>query len=149
MREQRTVLAALHDLELVKANFPETLLLAREPVAWGKTADVLTPDNWTKARRMCEAFDEQARGLRGRGGVTVTAMMYDAFIAPFVEFEFMRRALAGTFALAFGAAPIGVFLMLRRMSLIGDAMAHAILPGAAIGLPARGARACSPWRPAG
>jgi zinc/manganese transport system permease protein len=60
-------------------------------------------------------------------------MIYDTFIAPFAEFEFMRRALAGTFAIAFGAAPIGVFLMLRRMSLIGDAMAHAILPGAAIG----------------
>ena len=60
-------------------------------------------------------------------------MVYDALIAPFAEFEFMRRALAGSFALAFGAAPIGVFLMLRRMSLIGDAMAHAILPGAAIG----------------
>jgi zinc/manganese transport system permease protein len=45
----------------------------------------------------------------------------------------MRRALVGSFALAFGAPPIGVFLMLRRMSLIGDAMAHAILPGAAIG----------------
>ncbi len=45
----------------------------------------------------------------------------------------MRRALAGTLALALGAGPIGVFLMLRRMSLVGDAMAHAILPGAAIG----------------
>jgi zinc/manganese transport system permease protein len=60
-------------------------------------------------------------------------MIYDTFIAPFAEFEFMRRALVGTLALAFGAAPICVFLMLRRMSLIGDAMAHAILPGAAIG----------------
>ena len=60
-------------------------------------------------------------------------MLYDLLIAPFLEFEFMRRALVGTFALAFGAGPIGVFLMLRRMSLIGDAMAHAILPGAAIG----------------
>jgi zinc/manganese transport system permease protein len=60
-------------------------------------------------------------------------MLYDTLIAPFIEFEFMRRALAGTMALAFGAAPVGVFLMLRRMSLIGDAMAHAILPGAAIG----------------
>ena len=60
-------------------------------------------------------------------------MIYTTFIAPFAEFEFMRRALAGTFAIAFGAAPVGVFLMLRRMSLIGDAMAHAILPGAAIG----------------
>ena len=57
--------------------------------------------------------------------------MYDLFIAPFTEFEFMRRALAGTFALALGAGPLGVFLMLRRMSLVGDAMAHAILPGAA------------------
>ncbi len=60
-------------------------------------------------------------------------MIYDWLIAPFADYEFMRRALAGSFALALGAAPIGVFLMLRRMSLIGDAMAHAILPGAAIG----------------
>jgi zinc/manganese transport system permease protein len=59
--------------------------------------------------------------------------MYDILIAPFADFEFMRRALAGTIALALGAGPIGVFLMLRRMSLVGDAMAHAILPGAAIG----------------
>src|ERR1700722_7126639 len=60
-------------------------------------------------------------------------MIHDALIAPFTEFEFMRRALAAVIALALGGAPIGVFLMLRRMSLVGDAMAHAILPGAAIG----------------
>lgn len=60
-------------------------------------------------------------------------MLYDIFIAPFADFEFMRRALVGMFALSVGAPPVGVFLMLRRMSLIGDAMAHAILPGAAIG----------------
>jgi zinc/manganese transport system permease protein len=60
-------------------------------------------------------------------------MIYDSLIAPFAEFEFMRRALAGTLALALGAGPLGVFLMLRRMSLVGDAMAHAILPGAALG----------------
>jgi zinc/manganese transport system permease protein len=60
-------------------------------------------------------------------------MLYDALIAPFAEFEFMRRALAGVFALSLGGAPVGVFLMLRRMSLTGDAMAHAILPGAALG----------------
>jgi zinc/manganese transport system ATP-binding protein len=58
--EKRTVLAALHDIELVKANFPETLLLAREPVVWGATAQVLTPENIVKARHMCEAFDEHA-----------------------------------------------------------------------------------------
>src|SRR5262245_3909864 len=60
-------------------------------------------------------------------------MIYDTLISPFVEFAFMRRALAGALALALGAGPVGVFLMLRRMSLVGDAMAHAILPGAAIG----------------
>jgi zinc/manganese transport system permease protein len=59
-------------------------------------------------------------------------LLYDLLIAPFAEFEFMRRALAGSVALALGAGPIGVFLMLRRMSLVGDAMAHAILPGAAV-----------------
>jgi zinc/manganese transport system ATP-binding protein len=59
-REGRTVLAALHDVDLVKAHFPQTLLLAREPVAWGATGEVLTQDNLTRARRMCEAFDEQA-----------------------------------------------------------------------------------------
>src|SRR5689334_11736108 len=60
-------------------------------------------------------------------------MFNDLFIAPFSEFEFMRRALAGALALALGAGPIGVFLMLRRMSLVGDAMAHVILPGSAVG----------------
>src|SRR6187399_3565545 len=60
-------------------------------------------------------------------------MLAGALIAPFTEFEFMRRALAAIIALSLGGAPIGVFLMLRRMSLVGDAMAHAILPGAAIG----------------
>jgi zinc/manganese transport system permease protein len=60
-------------------------------------------------------------------------MVYDALILPFLEFEFMRRALAAVVALSLGGAPIGVFLMLRRMSLVGDAMAHAILPGAAVG----------------
>ena len=60
-------------------------------------------------------------------------MLYALLIAPFTEFDFMRRALVGASVLALSAAPIGVFLMLRRMSLVGDAMAHAILPGAALG----------------
>ncbi|MGO3931231.1 metal ABC transporter permease [Rhodopseudomonas pseudopalustris] len=59
--------------------------------------------------------------------------LYDTLLGPFIEFEFMRRAFAGLLALALAGAPIGVFLMLRRMSLAGDAIAHAILPGAAIG----------------
>jgi zinc/manganese transport system permease protein len=59
--------------------------------------------------------------------------MIDAVVSPFVEFSFMRRALVGCLALSLGAPPIGVFLMLRRMSLMGDALSHAVLPGAAIG----------------
>jgi zinc/manganese transport system ATP-binding protein len=58
--EKRTVLAALHDIDLVRANFPETLLLAREQVAWGDTGEVLTAEKLLKARRMCEAFDDGA-----------------------------------------------------------------------------------------
>ncbi|MEM7406519.1 MAG: metal ABC transporter permease [Pseudomonadota bacterium] len=64
--------------------------------------------------------------------------MYDALVGPFVEFGFMRRALLGCLAIAVGATPVGVFLMLRRMSLTGDAMAHAILPGAAVGFMVSG-----------
>ena len=59
--------------------------------------------------------------------------MYDALIAPFAEFDFMQRALVGVVAIALGSGPVGIFLMLRRMSLTGDAIAHAILPGAAVG----------------
>ena len=58
--------------------------------------------------------------------------MYDFLIAPFVDYGFMQKALLGTLLLALGTAPAGVFLMLRRMSLAGDALAHAVLPGAGI-----------------
>ena len=58
---------------------------------------------------------------------------YDIFIAPFADYGFMRRALVACFCLALGAGPIGTFLMMRRMSLMGDALSHAVLPGAAIG----------------
>jgi zinc/manganese transport system permease protein len=54
-------------------------------------------------------------------------------IAPFADYAFMQRALLGSLLLSLSACPVGVFLMLRRMSLAGDAMAHAILPGAAAG----------------
>jgi len=59
--------------------------------------------------------------------------MFEFLIAPFTEFGFMQRALAGSLLLSLSCCPVGVFLMLRRMSLAGDAMAHAILPGAAAG----------------
>lgn len=59
--------------------------------------------------------------------------VWDFLFGPFAEFAFMRRALVACCALALGGSPIGVVLMLRRMSLFGEAMSHAILPGAAIG----------------
>jgi zinc/manganese transport system permease protein len=59
--------------------------------------------------------------------------LFDLFVGPFVTYGFMSRALVGAVVIALSAAPVGVFLMLRRMSLSGDAMAHAILPGAGVG----------------
>jgi zinc/manganese transport system ATP-binding protein len=58
--EGRTVLAALHDIDQVRAHFPSTLLLAREVVAWGETRKVLTPANLAKSRQLVEAFDAHA-----------------------------------------------------------------------------------------
>src|SRR5215469_4318087 len=59
--------------------------------------------------------------------------LYDLAFSPFAEFGFMRRALVGCLALALGGGPIGTFLVIRRMSLMGDALSHAVLPGAALG----------------
>ena len=65
-RERRTVIAALHDLDQVREHFPQTLLLARELVAWGQTPDVLAPAHLLRAKRMSEAFDENAPVCRRR-----------------------------------------------------------------------------------
>ncbi len=61
--------------------------------------------------------------------MNLSALLLD----PFLDYAFMRRALVACLALSLGSAPIGVFLILRRMSLLGDALSHAILPGAAVG----------------
>jgi zinc/manganese transport system ATP-binding protein len=58
--ESRTVVAVLHDLTLARAHFPDTLLLAREPVAWGPTAEVLRAAQLFRARQMREPFDDTA-----------------------------------------------------------------------------------------
>ena len=139
----------------MRAHFPTTLLLAREPVAWGADRTVLTPENLARARNLSEAWDEDAADLRRRPRqptraahdhgmrtaraptTIITRTRRDRSVrtalAPFVEFGFMRRALVGCLALSVSAPPVGVFLMLRRMSLMSDAMSHAILPGAAAG----------------
>ncbi|OJW52690.1 MAG: zinc ABC transporter permease [Alphaproteobacteria bacterium 41-28] len=59
--------------------------------------------------------------------------LIDFFVTPFTDYIFLRRALMACMALALGCGPVGVLLVLRRMSLVGDALAHAILPGAALG----------------
>ncbi len=58
--------------------------------------------------------------------------MSTLLFSPFSDYVFMQRALIGSLAICLGAVPVGIFMTLRRMSLTGDAMAHAILPGAAI-----------------
>lgn len=58
--EERTIMVVVHDLDLVRENFPETLLLARQPVAWGETRETLRPENLLKARRFHEAWEENA-----------------------------------------------------------------------------------------
>ncbi len=60
-------------------------------------------------------------------------MIWHTFIQPFIEFGFMRRALVVCLALSLSTTMLGVFLLLRRMSLMGDALSHAILPGVAVG----------------
>src|SRR5262249_57179544 len=79
-------------------------------------------------RRRC-VRDERRCADSHRGRVVI----YDLLIHPLLDFAFMRRALVACLALSVSAGPIGVFLVLRRMSLMGDAMSHAILPGAAVG----------------
>ena len=64
--------------------------------------------------------------------------LLDAWLLVPLEYGFMQRALVAGLALSLAAPPLGVFLMLRGMSLIGDAMAHAILPGVALGFLAAG-----------
>lgn len=58
--EGRTIVAVLHDIDLVRRHFPQTLLLAREPIAWGNTPVSLKPDNLQRARAMPEAWDDRA-----------------------------------------------------------------------------------------
>ena len=64
--------------------------------------------------------------------------VWDSLFLPFAEYAFMRRALVATLALSLSAAPLGVFLTLRRMSLLGDALSHAVLPGVAVGFMVSG-----------
>jgi zinc/manganese transport system ATP-binding protein len=60
-REERTVVAVLHDMDTVKRIFPQTMLIARELLAWGETQDVLSGENLLKARQMVEAHDPHAQ----------------------------------------------------------------------------------------
>ncbi len=63
--ERRTVIAVLHNLDLVKEQFPQALLLARKAIAWGASSDVVTPANLLRARSMSESWDEKAPWCSG------------------------------------------------------------------------------------
>lgn len=58
--ENRTIIAVLHNFDQVQSHFPRTLMIAREPIGWGDTAEVLIPENLQRARQMSEAWDESA-----------------------------------------------------------------------------------------
>jgi len=62
--ENRTIIVVLHDLDQVRASFPKTLMIAREPIGWGDTVEILTSENLQRARRMSEAWDEAAQVCR-------------------------------------------------------------------------------------
>ncbi len=62
--ENRLIIAVLHDLDQVRALFPKTLMIAREPIGWGDTGVILTAENLQRARRMSEAWDEAAQVCR-------------------------------------------------------------------------------------
>ncbi|MBL8327989.1 MAG: metal ABC transporter ATP-binding protein [Rubrivivax sp.] len=62
--QTRTVIAALHDLDQVRAHFDQTLLLAREPIAWGPTAEVLKAEHLFRARQLAQRWDEEAAWCR-------------------------------------------------------------------------------------
>ena len=56
----RTIIVVLHDVDLVAREFPDTLLLAREMVAWGATAEVLSGENSLRARRIAAQWESDA-----------------------------------------------------------------------------------------
>jgi zinc/manganese transport system ATP-binding protein len=63
-RAGRTIIAVLHDLDLVRAQFPQTLLLARHAVAWGATAEVLITEHMSRARLVAEAWSDDATACK-------------------------------------------------------------------------------------
>ncbi len=122
--EGRTVVAVLHELDIVRRAFPRTLLLARECIFWGDTRDALCAEESHPRARRCRKPSTSARANVFAMSLTpkIACMFTDVFVTPFADYEFMRRALVGSLALALSGAPLGVFLILRRMSLAGDAL---------------------------
>jgi zinc/manganese transport system permease protein len=158
--EGRTVVAVLHDLAQVRAHFPRTLLLAREPIAWGPTAAGAAMPQHLSARPPAWPSTGTAQAPWNASGPTPHPPPHPPLqlpsdrrhersvrpctgrwcIAPFIEFGFMRRALVACLALGLSRVRRwGTLLVLAPHEPdAGDAMAHALLPGAAVGLPAGG-----------
>ena len=132
--EGRTVIAVLHDLEQVRAHFPDDAAAGARAGGLGRDAQSADAGESRQVAAAGRGLRRARRGLRAGREPRASGSRHDRRgHQPFIEFGFMRRALVGCLALSLGAPPIGVFLMLRRMSLMGDALSHAILPGAALG----------------
>ena len=133
-QQGRTVIAVLHDLDVVRAFSAACSRVRRSAhgLAATRAAREVLHDgvarSFSALLRIRAAREAHLRRSR-EPGMTLAGWI----VSPFLDYGFMRRALAGACALSLGAAPLGVFLVLRRMSLMGDAMSHAILPGVAAG----------------
>ena len=127
--ERRSIVAVLHELDLAAAPFRRRCCSRASRSSGGRRAK-LCPRAVSPRRA---AWSRPSTARRMTVGATRPAMLHELLIAPFADYEFMRRALVGAVALAISGSPLGVFLILRRMSLAGDALSHAILPGAAVG----------------
>ena len=129
--ERRTVIAVLHDFDPGAGALPPCTAAGAPADRLGSHGPGAEPRQPAQGPGPGGALGRRSirRLISGNGGMS----LYDFLLAPFVDYGFMRRALVACLALGMGSGPVGVLLMLRRMSLVGDAMSHAILPGAAVG----------------
>ena len=130
-QENRALVLVVHDLSAVLDHCNAALLLGGGTATHGPVDAVLTPKQLVAQNYMSQS--QAAWMLRSHGG----GRMID-WLAEMWGFAFMRRAIVATLVLSVSLAPVGTFLVLRRLSLAGEAMAHAIVPGIVVGFVVAG-----------